>query len=64
MKFDNGFCTKVSCATMFLIPPDSVEIALDALFTIDIKTKAMMGSDEYKVKEMEDEKFKGAESKH
>ena len=38
--FEDAFCTKVSCATIALIPPESVEIALDAIFTIDIKTRA------------------------
>ena len=36
MKSLNGFCAKASCATCALIPPDSVDISLDALYTIDI----------------------------
>lgn len=35
--FHTRFCSKASCSTCCLIPPESVEIALDALFTIDIK---------------------------
>lgn len=36
-SFHNGICAGCSCVTTVLIPPESVEIALDALFTIDIK---------------------------
>lgn len=35
-SFFDGFCAGCSCVTTFLIPSESVEIALDALFTIDI----------------------------
>ena len=34
--FHTGFCSGCSCVTTLLIPTESVETALDALFTIDI----------------------------
>ena len=54
-KFNNGKCVKASCSTCCLIPPESVEIALDALFVIDIKTKA--DSNRYLVKDEEKDRF-------
>ena len=36
-KYHESLCGKCSCASCCLIPPESVEIALDALFIIDIK---------------------------
>ena len=36
-KFHNSWSTKASFATCCLIPPESVEIALDALYTIAIE---------------------------
>jgi len=52
-------CAKVSCATLFLIPPDSVEIALDALFTIDIRQTKDSDPKRYRVngKPQDQEKF-------
>mmetsp|Transcript_43757 Transcript_43757/g.58036 ORF Transcript_43757/g.58036 Transcript_43757/m.58036 type:complete len:129 (+) Transcript_43757:3421-3807(+) len=51
LKFNEGFCVKASCATCCLIPPESVEIALDALFTIDIKISAEREPNKYAVKD-------------
>ena len=49
-NFHSSFCAKCSCATCCLIPPESVAIALDALFTIDIKLHRLQKSKKYEVK--------------
>lgn len=56
-KFHGGYCSKTSCTTLLLIPPESVEIALDVLFTIDIKTDK---TNKYQVKDDEKLRFEFA----
>lgn len=51
-KFHTSWGTKASFATCCLIPPESVEIALDALFTIAIeKDKGRLFNDWHDEKE-------------
>ena len=49
LKFRTGKCVKASCSTCCLIPPESVEIALDALFIIDIRVTAESNPKKYEV---------------
>ena len=56
-KFQTGKCVKASCSTCCLIPPESVEIALDALFIIDIRLSVERDPKKYAVKDNEKERF-------
>lgn len=59
-RFDTSYWTKCSFATFALIPPESVEIALDVIYTVDIKKTEHDPEVKYEVKKQDEEKFKRA----
>ena len=56
-KFHRGWCEQASCTTCCLIPPEAVQIALDVIFTVDIKINERDKTGKYKVKEEEQARF-------
>lgn len=60
-KFDKSYWTKCSVATCVFIPPESVEIALDVIYTVDIKKmEADREFPKYEVKKEDWAKFEKA----
>ena len=61
-EYHNSKCASCSCAACCLIPPESVTIALDALFIIDIKINR--DTQKYKVKDEVKDRFAAAKKEY